>query len=238
MEPNILLGEFFGTLVLILLGNGVVANSLLTGSKGHGSGWMVIATGWGFAVMIGVFVAQAFGAPAHLNPAVTVGMAIHSGEYANVFPFIGTQMLGAFCGAALVWIHHGPHWKVTEDQAAKLACFSTSPAIDNRVMNIISEAIGAFALVLGVGAIFAGDITPGLGPFLVGGLVWGIGLGLGGPTGYAINPARDLGPRIAHAVLPIAGKGGSDFRYGIVPIVGPLLGGALAGLFMIAFPVF
>lgn len=238
MEANVLLGEFFGTLVLILLGNGVVANALLNKSKGEGSGWMVITTGWGLSVMVGIFVAEAFGSPAHINPAVTIGMAISGGDYANVLPFIAVQTAGAFVGAALVWIHYGPHWKVTEDPAAKLACFSTSPAIHKPIMNILSEAIGTFVLVLGVAAIFAGEITPGLGPFLVGGLVWCIGLALGGTTGYAINPARDFGPRLAHAVLPIPGKGGSDFRYGLVPIVGPMIGGVLGGLFMIAFPVF
>jgi len=238
MDTNILLGEFFGTLVLLLLGNGVVANVLLKETKGNGGNWMIITTGWAFAVMMGVFVSQAFGAPAHLNPAVTVGMAVKSGDWSMVLPFILVQMAGAFVGAALVWVHHLPHWKLTDSQGDKLACFATAPAIRNTPANLISEIIGTFVLVLGVMAIFAGDITDGLGPFLVGGLVWSIGLSLGGPTGYAINPARDLGPRLAHTVLPVAGKGGSDYQYGWIPVVGPVIGGALAGIFSWAFPVF
>lgn len=238
MDTNILLGEFFGTMVLILLGNGVVAGANLTKSKAYGSGWMVITTGWAFAVMVGVFVALAFGAPAHINPAVTLGAAITSGDYSDILPFISAQILGCFTGAILVYIHYGPYWKVTESKEAKLACFSTSPAIPHTWSNLFSEILGTFILVMGVGAIFAGELADGLPPFLVGGLVWGIGLSLGGTTGYAINPARDLGPRIAHAVLPIAGKGSSQFNYSWIPVVGPLIGGLLAGLFMLAFPVF
>lgn len=238
MNANILLGEFFGTMVLILLGNGVVAGANLTKSKAHGSGWMVITTGWAFAVMVGVFVALAFGAPAHINPAVTLGAAITSGDYSDVLPFVSAQMLGGFIGATLVYIHYLPHWKVTESQDAKLACFSNTPAIPNTLSNLFSEILGTFILVMGVGAIFAGDLADGLPPFLVGALVWGIGLSLGGTTGYAINPARDLAPRLAHAVLPISGKGSSRFDYSWIPVVGPLVGGLLAGLFMLAFPVF
>ena len=237
MEINILLGEFFGTMILVLLGNGVVANALLTDSKANGSGWMVIASGWAFAVFAGVFVALAFGAPAHLNPAVTLGFAISSGDFSSVMPFFGVQFLGAFAGAILVFLHFGPHWKVTEDAGLKLAAFSTGPAIRKSGWNVVSEAIGTFVLVLGVAAIFSGDVAAGMGPFLVGGLVWGIGLSLGGTTGYAINPARDLGPRIAHFLLPIPGKGDSDFAYSWVPVVGPLLGGAAAGLFIMILPV-
>ena len=238
MDTNILLGEFFGTLILILLGNGVVANAVLKGTKGSGSNWMVITTGWAFAVMMGVFVSLAFGAPAHLNPAVTVGMALKSGDWSMVLPFILVQMAGAFVGAALVWLHYQPHWKETEDQGAKLACFATGPAIRHTASNLTGEIIGTFVLVLGVMAIFDQELMYGLGPFLVGGLVWSIGLSLGGTTGYAINPARDLGPRLAHTVLPIAGKGGSDYPYGWIPVVGPLIGGALAGMFSLIFPVF
>ncbi|MDF4203831.1 aquaporin family protein [Maribacter sp. SA7] len=238
MDINILLGEFFGTMILVLLGNGVVANVLLTDSKANGSGWMVISSGWAFAVLVGVFVALAFGAPAHINPAVTIGFAISSGDFSNVFPFISVQLLGAMVGAVLVYLHFGPHWKVTEDAGLKLASFSTGPAIRNTGWNIVSEAIGTFVLVLGVAAIFAGDMSAGLGPFMVGGLVWGIGLSLGGTTGYAINPARDFGPRLVHMLLPIPGKGGSDFAYGWIPVVGPIIGGAAAGAFMIFFPVF
>jgi len=229
-------GEFTGTTVLILMGNGVVANVLLKKSKGEDAGWMVIATGWALAVMTGVFTAIACGSSdAHLNPAVTLGMAVKSGDYSNVAPYWAAQMLGAILGATLVWLHYLPHWKETPDADRKLACFCTSPAIRNPGANLLSEIIGTFVLVLVVGAIFskavaAGGPSAGLGPYLVGSLVWGIGLSLGGTTGYAINPARDLGPRIAHALLPIAKKGGSDWGYAGVPILGPLIGGALAGV--------
>ena len=229
-------GEFMGTMVLILMGDGVVANVLLKKSKGEDAGWMVIATGWALAVMTGVFTAIACGSSdAHLNPAVTLGMAVKSGDFSNVAPYIAAQMLGAIAGATLVWLHYLPHWKETPDADRKLACFCTAPAIRNFGANLLSEIIGTFVLVLVVGAIFskavaAGGPAAGLGPYLVGSLVWGIGLSLGGTTGYAINPARDLGPRIAHALLPIAKKGGSDWGYAGVPIVGPMIGGALAGV--------
>ncbi|HTZ32663.1 MAG TPA: MIP/aquaporin family protein [Methylomirabilota bacterium] len=229
-------GEFMGTLVLILLGDGVVAGVLLKKSKAENSGWMVITAGWALAVMCGVFTAIACGSPAaHLNPAVTLGMAVRSGDYSLVVPFISAQILGALVGATLVWLHYLPHWRESLDPAAKLAVFSTGPAIRNYPLNFLSEMIGTFVLVLVVSAIFSkavGATGPvgALGPFLVGSLVWGIGLSLGGTTGYAINPARDLGPRIAHAILPIAGKGESDWPYAPIPIVGPLVGGALAGL--------
>jgi len=229
-------GEFMGTAVLVLMGNGAVANVLLKNSKGEDAGWMAIATGWALAVMAGVFTAIACGSSdAHLNPAVTLGMAVKSGDYSNVAPYMAAQMLGAILGATLVWLHYLPHWKETPDADRKLACFCTSPAIRNPGANLLSEIIGTFVLVLVVGAIFskavaAGGPSAGLGPYLVGSLVWGIGLSLGGTTGYAINPARDLGPRIAHALLPIAKKGGSDWSYAGVPILGPLIGGALAGV--------
>jgi len=228
-------GEFMGTLILILLGDGVVAGVLLKRSKAEGAGWMVITAGWAFAVMAGVFVAIACGSSdAHLNPAVTLGFAVSSGDFAKVGPYIVAQMAGAFLGAALVWVQFLPHWKETPDQGLKLAVFCTAPAIRNFVANLVSEIIGTFVLVFVVGAIFskavaAGGPAAGLGPYLVGALVWGIGLSLGGTTGYAINPARDLGPRLAHAVLPIAGKGGADWGYASVPVIGPLIGGGLAG---------
>jgi len=231
-----MLGEFMGTCILILLGNGVVAGVLLNKSKAGGAGWIVITAGWAFAVMAGVFTAIACGSSAaHLNPAVTIGFAVASGDWSNVLPFIAAQMLGAFTGAALVWLHYHPHWAATPDTGAKLACFSTGPAIRKPVANLVSEAIGTFVLVFVVAAIFskrswATGVSPGLGPYLVGSLIWGIGLSLGGTTGYAINPARDLGPRLAHAVLPISGKGDSDWSYAAVPVVGPVIGGALAGL--------
>jgi glycerol uptake facilitator protein len=220
--------------VLILLGDGVVAGVLLKRSKAEGSGWIVITAGWAFAVMAGIFTAVACGSiDAHLNPAVTLGFAVSSGNYAKFLPYLAAQLLGAFVGAALVWLHFLPHWKETPDSETKRHCFCTTPAIRNAAANLISEIIATFVLVLVAGAIYSkgiGGPGPGVGPYLVASLVWGIGLSLGGTTGYAINPARDLGPRIAHAILPIAGKGTSDWGYAGIPIVGPLIGGALAGL--------
>jgi glycerol uptake facilitator protein len=236
-------GEFMGTLVLILLGDGVVAGVLLKRSKAEGAGWMVITTGWAFAVMAGVFTAIACGSSdAHLNPAVTMGFAVSSGQFAKVAPYIVAQMAGAFAGATLVWLHFLPHWKETPDQGLKLAVFCTAPAIRRFGANLISEIIGTFVLVFVVGAIFSKAVAASgpaaaLGPYLVGALVWGIGLSLGGTTGYAINPARDLGPRLAHAALPIAGKGPSDWGYAIVPVLGPLLGGGLAGIVLRAIGI-
>jgi glycerol uptake facilitator protein len=232
------LGEFFGTMILILLGDGVVAGVLLKKSKAEGSGWMVITAGWAFAVMAGVFVSIACGSSdAHLNPAVTLGIAVRSGSFTKVLPYLLAQLLGAVAGATLVWLQYFPHWKETPDQGTKLACFCTGPAIRSVLPNLISEVIATFVLVFVVGAIFskavAGQgLASGLGPYLVGSLVWGVGLSLGGTTGYAINPARDFGPRLAHAILPIPGKGGSDWGYSPIPILGPLTGGALAGLAM------
>lgn len=232
-------GELIGTMFLIILGDGVVANVLLAKSKGNNAGWIVITAGWAFAVMVGVFVAQAFGsAAAHLNPAVTIGFAVSSGDYSNVAPFIAAQMIGAFLGAVIVWVAYMSHWEPTKDAGLKLAVFSTGPAIPNPILNVVTEAIGTFVLVAGVAAIFAttsnAPVSPGVGPFLVGVLVWGIGLSLGGPTGYAINPARDLAPRIAHQILPIPGKGSSDWGYAWIPVVGPIIGGVLAGLLLMA----
>src|SRR5213594_100216 len=231
-----LLGEFLGTLILVLLGDGVVAAVLLKRSKAEGGGWMVITTGWALAVMAGVFTAIACGSnDAHLNPAVTIGFAVRDGNFAKFAPYLAAQMLGAIAGAALVWLHYFPHWKETPDAAAKLACFCTAPAIRNTVANLLSEVIGTFVLVFVVGAIFSKSVAAsgpaaGLGAYLVGSLVWGIGLSLGGTTGYAINPARDLGPRIAHALLPVAGKTSSDWSYASIPVLGPLVGGTLAGV--------
>ncbi len=230
------LGEFMGTFVLILLGNGVVAGVLLKRSYAEASGWIVITAGWAFAVMAGVFTAIACGSrDAHLNPAVTLGFAFSSGNFEKVLPYASAQLLGAFAGAALVWLHYFPHWKETPDVNLKRGCFCTAPAIRNTATNVLSEIVGTFVLVFVVEAIFSkanggNGLAAGLGPYLVAALVWGIGLSLGGTTGYAINPARDLGPRLAHAALPIAGKGGSDWNYAMIPIVGPLAGGALAGL--------
>ncbi len=233
-----LVGEFFGTMILVLLGDGVVAGVVLKRSKSEGSGWMVITTGWAMAVMAGVFTAIACGShDAHLNPAVTLGFAVRAGDYSKFAPYFVAQMLGGIAGAMLVWLHYLPHWKETPDAAAKLGCFCNAPAIRSFFPNLLSEIIATFVLVFVVGAIFSRAVSgagpaAGLGAYLVGSLVWGIGLSLGGPTGYAINPARDLGPRIAHAILPIAGKGGSDWGYAPIPVIGPLLGGALAGAAM------
>ncbi len=237
MQTSNFIGELLGTLVLILLGDGVVANVLLKGSKGENGGWMVVTAAWAFAVMCGIFVAQKFGSPdAHLNPAVTIAMAIKSGNWSNVLPFISAQLIGAFLGATLVWLAYLPHWAITEDKGAKLGVFATAPAIRNPVANIIAEAIGAMVLII-VSSSFSADLPNGFAPYLVGLLVWSIGLSLGGPTGYAINPARDLGPRIAHAILPISGKGGSDWNYAWIPIVGPIVGGVLAALFLNSFNI-
>lgn len=232
------LGEFMGTLVLILLGNGVVANVLLKKSKAENGGWIVITAGWALGVMCGVFTATACGSPdAHLNPAVTLGVAVSTGDFSKIPLYWSAQLLGAFCGAVLVWLYFYPHWRETPDTGSKLACFSTGPAIRHIPSNLFCEIVGTFILVLVGTAIFAkavvpAGVAPGLGPYLVGSLVWGIGLSLGGTTGYAINPARDLGPRIAHTILPIAKKGSSDWSYAGVPIAGPLIGAALAGVFM------
>jgi glycerol uptake facilitator protein len=229
-------GEFMGTMVLILLGDGAVAGVLLKKSKAENAGWMVITAGWAFAVMCGVFTAIACGSPeAHLNPAVTLGIALKTGDYSRVLPFALAQVLGAFVGATLVWLHYLPHWEQTSDVNFKRGVFCTIPAIRNPGANFFSEVLATFVLIFVIDAIFSKQmastgIAAGLGPFLVGSLVWGIGLSLGGTTGYAINPARDLGPRIAHSLLPIAGKGDSDWGYVWIPIAGPLVGGALAGL--------
>jgi glycerol uptake facilitator len=226
-----------GTLVLVLLGDGVVASVVLKKSKAEGAGWMVIATGWCFAVMAGVFTAIACGSnDAHLNPAVTLGFAIITGNYSKLVPYLAAQMLGAFLGAVLVWIHFLPHWKETPDAPVKLAVFCTAPGIRNVFSNLASEIIATFVLVFVAASIFSKAVasntglTGGLGGYLIGALVWGIGLSLGGTTGYAINPARDFAPRVAHAILPIANKGSSDWAYSPIPIFGPLIGGALAGL--------
>jgi glycerol uptake facilitator protein len=230
------LGEFMGTMVLLLMGNGVVAGVLLNKSKAQGGGWIVITAGWAFAVMSGVFTAIAVGSgDPHLNPAVTFAAAVNTGDWSKVLPYSLAQVLGAIAGQTLVWLFYLPHWRETPDADTKLACFSTGPAIRNIPMNLVSEIIGTFVLVLVATAMSHKRVSltgpaPGLGPLLVACLVWGIGLSLGGTTGYAINPARDLGPRIAHTLLPIPKKADSDWGYAGVPVVGPLIGGALAGL--------
>jgi glycerol uptake facilitator protein len=231
--PHSALGEFLGTLVLILLGNGVVAGVVLSESKANNAGWMAITTGWALAVASGAFTSVAFGGPGELNPAATIAnLMLGTRTSGDAIANIVAQMAGAIVGATLVWLHYLPHWARTADAGAKLACFSTGPAIRMPMANMLSELIGTALLVFVANSIFsvaAQGTAPAsnIGPMLVGSLVWAIGLSLGGPTGYAINPARDLGPRIAHALLPIAGKGSSDWSYAWVPVVGPMLGGAL-----------
>lgn len=230
--------ELLGTMILVLFGDGVVANVVLNKSKGQNSGWIVITAGWALGVAVAVYCVNAYSG-AHLNPAVTLGMAaIGKLAWANVPAYIMAQMLGGVLGGVLVWLAYLPHWEATEDKAGKLAVFCTGPAIRKPAANLITEIIGTFILVLGVLAILSpknllpnSGFETGFAPFLVGILVWAIGLSLGGPTGYAINPARDLGPRLAHALLPIAGKGNSDWEYAWVPVVGPILGGVAGAVF-------
>jgi glycerol uptake facilitator protein len=229
--------EVIGTALLILLGNGVVACVLLNLSKGQNSGWIVITFGWGMGVMTGAFAVGQFSG-AHLNPAVTLGFWINGDiDGGDVPAYLGGEFVGAFIGATLVWLAYLDHWRETEDPGLKLACYCTAPAIRNPVSNLITEIIGTFVLVFGLLAFIADEALFGSGliALVVGLLVFAIGLSLGGPTGYAINPARDLGPRIMHAILPIAGKGSSDWSYAWVPVVGPLAGGALAAVAFGAF---
>lgn len=225
--------EFLGTMILILLGDGVCAAVNLKKSKAEASGWIVIAFGWAMAVTIAVYVAGYMG-PAHLNPAVTVAMAMTgSFDWSLVVPFIIAQVLGALLGAVLVWLAYLPHWQVTKDQGAILGTFATGPAIRNYPANMITEVIGTFVLVLGLLSFSQHSFTDGLNPLVVGALILSIGLSLGGPTGYAINPARDFGPRLAHQLLPISTKGDSDWGYSWVPIVGPVVGAVVAsGIYM------
>ena len=231
------LAELIGTMILITLGDGVVANVVLQKTKGNNSGWIVITTGWALAVTVAVYAVNSFSG-AHLNPAVTIGLAaIGKFSWALVPSYLTAQMIGAFLGGVIVWLAYLPHWSATTDQGGKLAVFCTGPAIRSPLANLITEIIGTAVLVLGVLAILRPEnLVPnsgfekGFAPFLVGLLVWSIGLSLGGPTGYAINPARDLGPRLAHAILPITGKGGSDWSYAWVPVVGPIIGGVLGAM--------
>lgn len=238
---SILIAELIGTMLLVLLGDGVVANVLLGKTKGNNAGWIVITTAWALAVFVGAYSAGAMGSGAHLNPAVTVGFFVAGMTPAAEVPFylIG-EMVGAFLGAVLVWLHYYPHWAATPDPALKLAVFATAPAIRNSALNLVSEIIGTFVLLFGIfsiqGAVgqTTGETFPidmgALGFIPVAFLVWVIGLALGGTTGYAINPARDLSPRIAHAILPIPGKGSSDWGYSWIPVVGPIVGAVIAAL--------
>lgn len=224
--------EMVGTVLLVLLGDGVVAGVVLNKSKAEKSGWIVITTGWGLAVAMAVYAVGRISG-AHINPAVTLGLAV-TGKlpWAQAPLYWAGQMVGAFLGAMLVWLAYLPHWKETPDRAAKLSVFCTAPAIRNASANLICEMIGTAVLTFGVLALGANKPPndSGLTPLLVGFLVWSIGLSLGGPTGYAINPARDLLPRIAHALLPVAGKGGSDWSYAWIPVVGPLTGGVIGAV--------
>ncbi|MBE9389853.1 MIP/aquaporin family protein [Vagococcus salmoninarum] len=226
--------EFLGTLVLVLLGDGVCAAVNLKKSKAEASGWIVIAMGWAAAVTIAVYISGFMG-PAHLNPAVTVGMAVAGNfSWGLVIPFIIAQVLGGIVGAALVWLAYLPHWAETKDQGAILGTFATGPAIRNYGANVITEVIGTIVLVLGLLAFSQHTFADGMNPMVVGILILSIGLSLGGATGYAINPARDLGPRIAHQLLPIANKGDSDWGYSWVPVVGPIIGAVIAAVIYMA----
>jgi glycerol uptake facilitator protein len=227
MDMKILFGEIFGTMILILLGDGVVAGVLLSKSKAQNAGWIVITAAWAMAVFCGVVVSAPFSG-AHLNPAVTIGLAVRDMKFDNVPTYLVGQFIGAFLGALLVALHYWPHWKETEDPGLKLAVFSTGPAIRNVPLNFVSEVIGTFVLVFVIMAF--GDHTASIGPLAVMVLVWSIGMSLGGTTGYAINPARDLGPRIIHQLLPIPGKGSSDWAYSWIPVAGPIVGGIVAAL--------
>lgn len=222
--------EMVGTALLVLLGDGVVGGVVLKKSKAENSGWIVITVGWGLAVAMAIYAVGSISG-AHINPAVTLGLAVR-GEFAwaLVPTYILAQMIGGFIGAVMVWLHYLPHWGKTEDRASKLAVFATGPAIRSYWANLLSEIFGTFVLVSAILSIGANEFTEGLNPLIIGLLIVAIGVSMGGTTGYAINPARDLGPRIAHALLPIAGKGGSDWKYSWVPVVGPVLGGIYGAL--------
>jgi glycerol uptake facilitator protein len=225
------LGEFLGTAVLVLLGNGVVAGVLLGRSKAQNAGWVAVTAGWAFAVMAGVYTARAIGSKGFVNPVgPAAGVAVGEFPLDRAAASVAGEFLGAFAGAVLVWLHYRTHWAETPDADAKRACFCTAPAIRSPADNFVCELIGTFVLVFVGSAILEKELGRGLLAPLGGALVWGIGLSLGGTTGYAINPARDLAPRLAHAVLPIPGKGPSDWGYAWVPVLGPLVGGVAAAL--------
>ncbi len=229
--------EVIGTALLIILGDGVVAGVMLNKTKAQNSGWIVITTGWAMGVAVAVYAVGRISG-AHLNPAITVALAVVGKfSWSDVPGYIVAQFIGAFLGAVIVWLAYLAHWSETESQASKLSVFSTIPAIRRRPLNLLTEIVGTFVLVFGVLAISAnaGPVQSGITPLLIGLLIWGIGLSLGGPTGYAINPARDLGPRLAHALLPIPGKGSSDWGYSWVPVVGPLIGGAIGAAAYVGF---
>lgn len=225
------MGELIGTMILIVLGDGIGANMSLTKSHGNGGGWIVVTIGWGLAVCLAVFaVGEISGA--HINPAVTLGLAaVGEFPWEKVGPYILAQTIGGFVGAALVWLHYLPHWKATKDPATKLGVFSTSPAIPAFWSNLFSEISGTFILLAGLLWIGANEFAQGLNPIVVGFLIMSIGMALGGSTGYAINPVRDLAPRLAHFILPIAGKGSSNWDYAPVTLLGPIIGGVFGALF-------
>jgi glycerol uptake facilitator protein len=238
---NPYLAELLGTMLLVLFGDGVVANVVLSRSKGQNSGWIVICAGWAAGVTIAVYAVNA-ASGAHINPAVTIALAvIGKFEWARVPGYILAQTIGGFLGGVLVWLTYLPHWALTEDKGLKLAAFSTGPAVRRPVAKVVSEAVATGALVLGLLSVLTPkNLVPNTGfdtafaPLLVGVIVFGIGLSLGGSTGYAINPARDLGPRLAHALLPIPGKGTSDWGYAWVPVIGPIIGGIVGALLYVA----
>ncbi len=225
------IAEMVGTMILIIFGGGVVGGVVLKKTKAEGAGWVLISIAWGLAVTMGVYAVGSVSG-AHLNPAVTLGFAsVGEFPWSKVPLYISAQVIGAFIGGVIVFLQYLPHWRETEDQGAKLAVFATDPAVRSPLSNLVSEIIGTFVLVMGLLFIGANQFTEGLNPAIVGLLIIAIGMSLGGTTGYAINPARDLGPRIAHAVLPIIGKGNSDWGYAWIPIVGPALGGIYGALF-------
>lgn len=225
---SVFIGELVGTFLLVLLGNGVVAACILNKTKAQNSGWIAIVLGWGMAVMIAVY-ASGFLSGAHLNPAVTIAMAALGNLSWGLVPsYIAAQFLGAMLASLALYLHYYPHWSETKDAGTILACFSTGPAIRHTASNVFGEALGTAVLVIAVMSIGPNNVVAGLGPVIVGLVVFAIGFSLGGTTGYAINPARDLGPRLMHALLPIPNKGDSDWSYAWIPVLGPILGG-LAG---------
>ncbi len=222
--------EFFGTMLLIVLGNGVVAGVVLKGTKSENAGWLTIVIGWGLAVTLAIYAVGKISG-AHLNPAVTIAFAMKGDfPWSDVAGYVTAQLAGAVVGAVIVWLHFLPHWKRTDDQGAKLSVFCTSPAIRNTFSNVVSEILATAVLILGLLFIGANEFTQGLNPLVVGLLIISIGLSLGGTTGFAINPARDVGPRIAHTILPVFGKGSSDWGYAWIPVVGPIIGGIVGVL--------
>jgi glycerol uptake facilitator protein len=234
---HIFWAELIGTFLLVLLGNGVVANVLLTKTKGHNSGWISISAGWGFGVAMAVY-ATGWVSGGHFNPAVTLGFCLAKKTAWQLVPlYLSGQMAGAILGAIFVWLSYFPHWQKTPDPQMKLLCFATQPAIRSLGWNFVCELIGTMVLLIGILGIFDmhNGISSGLGPYAVGILIFSIGLSLGGPTGYAINPARDLGPRLAYALLPIKGKGPADWGYAWVPILAPLIGGMLGAMIYLLY---